>query len=192
MPYRSASYASAPACLSSCSASAAAVKLLGAAESVFIDEGSTALAVAERLLAIDRPLTVVTHSIPVAVTLANRSDTDILVVGGTLRGASMATVGSAATAMLAGFMIDVAFLGASGISIDRGLSTAEPAPRELKRVAIAVSRQRVFVGASTKFGVTSFCRYAEVRDFDVLVTDTGLSSDLASRYKAAGVRLIRA
>lgn len=50
----------------------AAVGLLEGCESVFVDEGSTALAVAHQLLEIDRPLTVVTHSVPVVVALSGR------------------------------------------------------------------------------------------------------------------------
>ena len=50
----------------------AAIRLLDPCESLFIDEGSTAMAVAERLLAIERPLTVVTHSLSAAAVLTHR------------------------------------------------------------------------------------------------------------------------
>jgi DeoR family fructose operon transcriptional repressor len=65
---------------------AAAVGLLEGCESLFVDEGSTALAAAHQLLEIDRPLTVVTHSVPVVVALSSRPR----------------TIGSSATSMLSG------------------------------------------------------------------------------------------
>jgi len=64
----------------------AVVGLLEGCESLFVDEGSTALAVAHRLLEMDRPLTVVTHSVLVVVALSSRPR----------------TIGSSATSMLSG------------------------------------------------------------------------------------------
>lgn len=171
---------------------ACAVGLLEGCESLFIDEGSTALAVANRLLEVDRPLTVVTHSVPVVAALSTRPRTEILMLGGTVRSASMATIGSAATAMLADLTLDLAVLSASGISLERGLSTSDREAADLKRAAVRAAGRRVFVGVHTKFGVTSFCRYAEVDDFDVVVTDTGLPSAVAARYRGADVHLLRA
>ena len=170
----------------------AAVRLLDGCESIFIDEGSTALAVAQMLPGIDRPLTIVTHSLPVAAALAARPRTEVLMLGGTLRSASMATVGTAAATALSDLTLDMAILGASGISIERGLSTSDRETADLKRVAMSAARRRLFVGVHTKFEVRSFCRYAEVHDFDALVTDTCLPHQVAARYKGAGLRLIRA
>lgn len=170
----------------------AATRFLEACESLFIDEGSTAMAVAERLLPMDRPLTIVTHSLPVAAILTPRPNTDVLLLGGRVRSASMATVGSSATAMLSDLTIDLAVLSASGISLERGLSTSDPETAELKRVAMDAARQRLFVGDHTKFGISSFCRYADVREFNAVLTDSGLPTAVAARYKAAGVRLVRA
>ena len=50
----------------------AAIRLLDPCESLFIDEGATAMAVAERLLTLNRPLTVVTHSLSAAAVLTHR------------------------------------------------------------------------------------------------------------------------
>ena len=55
-----------------------------------------------------------------------------------------------------------------------------------------VARHRVYVGTHTKFGISSFCRYAHVQDFNVVVTDAGLPTAIVHRYRAAGVRLLRA
>jgi DeoR family fructose operon transcriptional repressor len=169
----------------------AALRLLDACESLFIDEGSTALAVAERLLTIDRPLTIVTHSIPVAAALTPRPNTEVLLLGGRVRSASIATIGSSATAMLSDLTIDMAVLGASGISLERGLSTSDLETAELKRVAMDAARQRLFVGDHTKFGISSFCHYADVQEFNAVITGRGLPNSVAARYKAEGTRLIR-
>ena len=77
--------------------------------------------------------------------------------------------------MLAGFVIDLAFVGANGISREHGLTTPDPAVADVKAQAIRAARRRVFAGVHTKFGVRSFCRFAEIADFESLVTDTGIA-----------------
>jgi DeoR family fructose operon transcriptional repressor len=82
-------------------------------------------------------------------------------------------------------------LGANGITRDRGLTVPSTAVAEVKAKALAVSRRRIFVGVHTKFGVTSFCRFAEVADFEALITDTTLSAHEAHRYVLLGPQVIR-
>ena len=53
------------------------------------------------------------------------------------------------------------------------------------------AKTKVFVGLHTKFGVSSFCRFADVADFEALVTDTGLSTAEALRYSVLGPQVIR-
>ncbi|GAA3018039.1 DeoR/GlpR family DNA-binding transcription regulator [Streptomyces fulvorobeus] len=169
---------------------AAAAELLGDAETVFIDEGFTPQLVAKALPR-DRPLTVVTASLAVATVLADAEKTSVLLLGGRVRGSTMATVDHWATRMLADFVIDLAYVGANGISREYGLTTPDPAVGEVKAQAMRSARRRVFVGVHTKFGAVSFCRYAEVGDFEAIVTDAGLPSAEAQRYSLLGPQVIR-
>ncbi|MGW8377603.1 DeoR/GlpR family DNA-binding transcription regulator [Streptomyces sp. ODS28] len=170
---------------------AAAADLLGEAETVFIDEGFTPQLVAEALPR-DRPLTVVTASLAAASALASAEQTTVLLLGGRVRGGTLATVDHWTTKMLAGFVIDLAYIGANGISREHGLTTPDPAVSEVKAQAVRASRRRVFTGTHTKFGAVSFCRFAEVGDFEAIVTSTGLSATEAGRYSLQGPHVIRA
>lgn len=169
---------------------AAAVEHLGEAETVFVDEGFTPQLIAEALPR-DRPLTVVTASLAVATVLADVEKTAVLLLGGRLRGSTMATVDHWATRMLADFVIDLAYVGANGISRQYGLTTPDPAVGEVKAQAMRSARRRVFAGVHSKFGAVSFCRFADVGDFEAVVTDTGLPSAEAQRYSLLGPNVIR-
>jgi DeoR/GlpR family transcriptional regulator of sugar metabolism len=96
-----------------------------------------------------------------------------------------------ATDMLGSLVIDVAYLGTNGISPEHGLTTPDPAVAAVKQTAVKVARRRVLVAAHTKFGVSSFCRFAEVSDFDSVVTGTELSVAEARRYEAMGPTVVR-
>lgn len=63
---------------------------------------------------------------------------------------------------------------------------------DVKAKALEVSRRRVFMGHHSKFGASSFCRFAEVGDFETIVTDTELSTAEAHRYALLGPHVIRA
>ncbi|WP_062214084.1 DeoR/GlpR family DNA-binding transcription regulator [Streptomyces sp. NBRC 109706] len=169
---------------------AAAAELVGDAETIFVDEGYTPQLIAE-CLPRDRRLTLVTASLAVASSMAQVSEFSVLLLGGRVREATLATVDSWTTKMLAGFVIDLGFIGANSISREHGLTTPDPAVAEVKRQAVLASRRRVFAGIHTKFGAASFCRFAEVSDFDTIVTSVRLPAAEAHRYLHQGPQVIR-
>ncbi|MEV0395189.1 DeoR/GlpR family DNA-binding transcription regulator [Polymorphospora rubra] len=170
---------------------AASVALLGDAETIYIDEGYTPQLIAEALPT-DRPLTVVTASLGTAAAVARLPSVTVLLLGGRVRGRTLATVDHWATRMLADFVLDLAFVGANGISREHGLTTPDPAVADVKAQAVRVARRRIFVGVHTKFGISNFCRFAEVGDLETIVTDSALPASEAHRYSLLGPAVIRA
>jgi DeoR/GlpR family transcriptional regulator of sugar metabolism len=169
---------------------AEAVEHIDDAETLFIDEGYLPQLLA-RELPTDAPLTVVTASLPVASMLAVRPSCSVILLGGRVRGRTLATVDHWATSMLSEFVIDLAFLGANGISRTHGLTTPDPAVAAVKSAVVRASRRRIFIGAHVKFSAVSFARFAEVSDFEALITDTGLSLSEAHRYTQLGPAVVR-
>ncbi|MEV0729352.1 DeoR/GlpR family DNA-binding transcription regulator [Polymorphospora sp. NPDC051019] len=170
---------------------AASVALLGDAETIYIDEGYTPQLIAEALPT-DRPLTVVTASLGTAAAVARLPSVTVLLLGGRVRGRTLATVDHWATRMLADFVLDLAFVGANGISREHGLTTPDPAVADVKAQAVRAARRRIFVGVHTKFGVSNFCRFAEIGDLETIVTDSALPASEAHRYSLLGPAVIRA
>lgn len=169
---------------------AAAAEQLGDAETVFIDEGFTPQLIAEALPK-NRPLTVVTASLSTAGALAGAEHVTVLLLGGRVRSGTLATVDHWTTRMLSGFVIDLAYIGANGISREHGLTTPDPAVSEVKAQAMRASRRTVFVGVHTKFGAASFCRFASVSDLECIITSTQLPASEAHRYSLQGPQVIR-
>ncbi|WP_435610637.1 DeoR/GlpR family DNA-binding transcription regulator [Streptomyces sp. C10-9-1] len=169
----------------------AAARLLGVSETVFVDEGPVACLVAEALPQ-DRALTVVTASPSVAALLAGAAHTTVLLLGGRVRAPGTAAADAWTVRMLAGVAVDLAFVGADGVSCDFGLTTADPAVGEVRAQALRSAGRRILVGAHAVFGVVRLCRFGEVADLEAVVTDTGLPVSEARRYAALGPRVVRA
>jgi DeoR family fructose operon transcriptional repressor len=167
----------------------AAIDLIDGAESIYLDEGSTAQGLVD-LLPADRPLTIVTNALPTAVALAGRPNVSLLMLGGRVRGHTLGTVEHWATRMLDDLLIDLAFLGTNGISVERGLTTPDPAVAAVKSAAVAAARRRILLADRSKFGVDSFCRFARVQDLEAIVTDSGLDTRESLAYEALGVRVV--
>lgn len=170
---------------------AAVLDELGNAESVYVDEGFTPDLVAHGLGKISRPLAVVTNSLAAAQHVSEVTQHTVYVLGGRVRARTQASVDEWALRMLHEFTLDVAIMGANGVSHERGLTTPDPVVAAVKRAAVAASRRRIFVGIHTKFGVRSFAHFADVTDFELFITDTGLSAAEAQRLAALGPRVLR-
>jgi len=168
----------------------AVIPKLGDVHTIFIDEGYQTQLVAQRL-PLDRPLTVVTSSLPVATTLAARTNIQVIVLGGRVRGSTLGVVDYWPTQMLASLVIDLAIIGANGITLEQGMTTPDQAVAAVKAAAVRASRRRIFIGAHHKFGRTTFVRFADVQDFELLITGHELSTSIANRYISAGVSLLR-
>src|SRR2546430_2222773 len=89
------------------------------------------------------------------------------------------------------FVLDLAYVGANGSYREHGLTTPDRAVAEVKSQVIRAARRRVFCGVHTKFGVSSFCRFAEIGDFETIITDTALPATEAHRYSLLGPQVIR-
>jgi len=169
---------------------AAAANLIRSAESIFIDEGYLPSLVADHLQP-TRPITVVTSSLAIATSLVERPNVEVIAIGGRIRAQTLGAVDHWATTMLESMVLDLAFLGANGVTLEHGLTVPDSAVAAVKSMAVRVSRRRVFVGDSTKFGTDSFVRFAQVSDFERIVTDSALPVDQAAELHARGVEVTR-
>jgi DeoR family fructose operon transcriptional repressor len=134
----------------------------------------------------------VTSSLLAAEALAHSETVTVLMIGGRMRGRTLATVDQWAVERLNSLVIDIAFLGTNGITVEHGLTTPDPAVAAVKQTAVKVAQRCILVAAHSKFGETSFCRFAEVSDFESIVTGTELAAEQAHRYEALGPTVIRA
>ncbi len=158
---------------------------------VLLDAGTTTAQLAE-VLPGDRELTVLTNALPIALTLAARPNLTVMTVGGRVRGRTLALVDAWALAQLGAVYVDVAFLATDGLSVERGLTTPDPAEAAVKRAMLQCARRTVLLADHTKVGGAHFAWFAALEEIDVLVTDSGLDERAAAELEAAGPRVVRA
>ncbi|GAB2995877.1 DeoR/GlpR family DNA-binding transcription regulator [Amycolatopsis acidiphila] len=159
--------------------------------SVLIDAGSTTTKLAE-IFPADRELTVFTNTLPIALALVTRPNLTVYTIGGRLRGRTLATVEGWAARALTEINADVAFLGTNGISLERGLTTPDPAEAAVKQLMAGCAQRRILLADSSKIGRVSLCRHAELTEIDTLITDTGITTADATALRRAGLTVEQA
>lgn len=136
---------------------------------IYLDAGTTTLAVARNLVGQEN-LTVVTNDFVIADFLLDNSDCTIIHTGGAVCRENRSCVGEAAAAMLRGLMIDQAFISASSWS-SRGISTPDENKVAVKRAVASASRQRILVCDTTKYGQVATWLALPLNEFDLVITD---------------------
>jgi DeoR family fructose operon transcriptional repressor len=157
---------------------------------VLLDAGSTTARLAE-IMPADRQLTVFTNTLPIALALVAKQNLTVHTLGGRVRSRTLAEVDAWAVRALGEINVEVAFVGTNGISLERGLTTPDPAEAHIKRLMLQCARQRILLADHSKVGQVSTCKYGEVTDLDLLITDTGLTSKQARALTVAGLDVER-
>ena len=147
-----------------------AFKLVKRGDSIYLDGGSTVLALA-RLLADMTKLTVVTNSLRVVGTLAG-SGPRMIVIGGRLRRLSQTFVGPLTRPLIEQLHFDKAFMGTIGFSTGAGLTTTDADEALTKRLVMTRATQVLLLADSSKLGKVAFANAGGIEDIDVLVTDS--------------------
>ena len=168
---------------------AAAIAELPVEGAVIIDAGTTT----GRMLGLipeDHKLTVITDSVAHAMALANHANINTLLLGGRLRPNTLACVDQWTLNALSGLYADLAFVATNGISLDRGLTTPDPAEAAVKQAMLKAAKRKIILADHSKFGEDHFAQFGTVDQADLIISDSGLSIDMAAEYRDAGYELV--
>jgi DeoR/GlpR family transcriptional regulator of sugar metabolism len=172
---------------------AVAAELLGSGRSVFLDSGTTVLEVARRIPRVvpqGSALTVATRSLMVAAELGTERNIRLYVLGGIYQPDFDTFIGSQAESALQGLHVDILFMGADGITPERGASTDLVQEADMYRAMVRCAERVVVVADSTKVGVNTLQAVLPCADIDVLVTDTRAPAHLVEALRAEGVEVV--
>jgi len=168
----------------------AAAELVGDGAVVGMTGGTTTLELA-RALSQRRGITVVTNAINIAADLMGHRGLHLVVIGGIVR-PSAELVGPAAEAMLANYLLDVAFIGVDGLTAEQGCTTYDEMEARTDQAFLRQARQAVVVADSSKIGTVRFARITPLSRVDDVVTDRGATPDQLDELRSAGVRVLTA
>lgn len=165
-----------------------AASLLEPDSIVGFDAGTTVLEAA-RGIPLDRPLTIVTHSLPVMATVARRADIHLVGIGGAYQHSGQDFGGSLALRALSSLRIQTLLLAATAIREDK-LWCTNGSDLEMKQALIAAADQVVLLADSSKFGYSALMVVANLSAVTTVITDDRISGVARELVSAAGVQLV--
>ena len=128
----------------------AAAALIQADDFVYLDAGSTTLAVARAVSGAALDAHYVTNGIAHARLLAQKG-CRVFVPGGLLRPQTEAIVGAAAVSSLQQYNFTKAFMGANGVALEAGFTTPDPEEATVKATAVHRALESWFLVDDAKF-----------------------------------------
>lgn len=167
----------------------AAAKLVGENDIVIIDSGSTTEWLA-KLLPEEHPVRVLCYALNILLELYRKQRCDILFAGGELHRNTLMFESTEALEMIKRFRGRKAFFSASGIHGTLGVTSANWYETEMKQASLGSSLEKILLADSSKFGQVSSSHYADLSDFDTIITDSGISGDDRELVGGLGVELI--
>jgi len=172
-----------------------AAELIRAREIILLDSGTTTLQVIRHIPASLRDSSVinlVTNSQPIAQEVLSWPAPKLTILGGLYLPDYQATVGPQTLAQLREMTADKVFLGADGLTLEMGPTTADVLMAEADRLMVDRSRQVILVADSSKIGRVGFIPIRPVRSIQTLITDTNAPGDFVQAMRDAGVEVILA
>jgi DeoR/GlpR family transcriptional regulator of sugar metabolism len=165
-------------------------ELIGPKETLILDSGSTALAVAHSLKGRGLGLTVVTPSVLVALALVDEPDTTVVLTGGELRAGELSLIGPSAEDTLANYNCDTYVMGVAGIDGERGISDYHQAESRVKRAASRRADRVIVAADKSKLGRVTFVSIAALSQVHAIVTDGPADHPTLAAARNAGVDVI--
>lgn len=163
----------------------AAASLVKPGDSVVLDAGTTAMALARHF--IDMPLRVITVDLHIALFLSQYTQIEVIVAGGKVDNSSQSTVGEHCRSLLRSINPDIAFVTCNSWSLERGITTPTEEKTILKHDLMANADKKVMIADSSKYGKYSLFKVCELNELDMLVSDQQLESKVQSELSLHGI-----
>ncbi len=165
-----------------------AASLIEPEDTLLIDVGSTTEYLA-KYLPEDFPYTVLCFSLNVVSETVRRRNCKTVFGGGTYHENTLMFEGPGSLEMIRNFRATKAFISASGANSQYGVTCMNAYERETKKAILQSSMKKILLVDSSKFGVIRSDYFAELSDFDEVVTDPGISEEYAQFITDLGVVL---
>lgn len=165
-----------------------AAELVRDGETVMIDSGSTTIQMARALAYIGTPCTIITNSIPVAMTLGHGTP-EVLLCPGEYLTAESAVIGTETLEFLSRFNVDRCMIGSSGFSPE-GPSETVRGFAAVKRMMLQRAAKCHLLIDSQKFGRRGLAHVGDLSELQSIVVDARPTGELLSALVGARVEII--
>ncbi len=166
----------------------AVASMINPGDSVLIDNGTTALAVAHELTGLG--ITALALSLHAAAALAAKPGNQVIVPGGPVNHDDLSFTAPGTADVIRRMRFDIAIIGSCAAHPDAGLTVADWGDAHVKRAALKSASRVCLATTADKFTQTAAHQFATYADLDTLVTTTDASPSALAEARLAGVEVL--
>jgi DeoR/GlpR family transcriptional regulator of sugar metabolism len=156
--------------------------------SVYFDNGTTIMCLAEILP--DDNYTIITSGVNVTLELMKRDKLSAMILGGWVNKNTVSVAGHTAITSLTHVNIDIAFMSASGFSLENGFTNSNVYEYEIKKKIVETAKKIFILMDSTKINKNLPFTFARLENIDSWICEKKLPPEMETEIKKFNVELI--
>ncbi|WP_237387974.1 DeoR/GlpR family DNA-binding transcription regulator [Xenorhabdus sp. Sc-CR9] len=165
-----------------------AASLVEDGQVVYLDAGTTTFEIAQ-VLAERFNLTIITNDFSITQYLINKSQLSLFHTGGQVDKRNYSCVGKSAAMALSALNVDIAFISTSSWDLEHGISTPHEEKVLVKQALLEISRRKVLVSDSSKYGKYGMFRIFPLSNLNDIVCDGQLSISVQQQLEELNLKL---
>lgn len=155
---------------------AAAATLIEDDDFIFIDSGTTTVGIIDQLPP-NINITILTNSLDIINSASAFENIRLLLVGNTYKPETRSFVGLNIESIIGKYNISKAFMAASAVSIENGLTNSDLMEYDIKRNVVARATNIYLLVDHSKFDKSTLLTYAALEQIDGIITDQRLTAE---------------
>ena len=168
----------------------AACSLIGDEEVILIEAGTTGYQLALNITS-RKNLTVITNSCDIALLLEKTNpDYKIILSGGVLNNDTHSLIGPIADNAFRNIFVDKAFIGISGIDLEKGITAADFIEAQTKKYILNCAKQVIALCDYSKIGHVSMNFVAPVRKINVFISDMEADKEFTEKLQEMEIEVL--
>ncbi len=167
----------------------AAAKLLTDGDIIIIDNGTTTAMMA-KAIPDDIKITALFYNLKIMLKLKDKPNVDMIFAGGYFRANSQMFASEEGVSLIKKTRGTKVFVSAGGVHESLGLTCINGYELATKHAIMESCLQKILLADSSKFDKIQSVYFADLKDFDTVITDTGLSEQWREHIISLGIELI--
>ncbi len=156
--------------------------------SIYLDSGTTMMLFTREME--DEYLSIMTSGLNIAMELIKKQKPSVTLLGGQVNRNTISVSGVNSCNFIKDVNIDIAFIAASGFSIENGFTSGTYTECEIKKEVINGARKKIVLMDSKKIDKIMPFTFAFMEDIDVLVTDGEMDEFILGEAKRKNVLVV--
>jgi len=165
-----------------------AASLINRDDIIIIDTGTTTEYI-PNYIPKNLPISVVCYTLNILFKVYENEKWKLIFPGGHFHRNTLMFESEEGNKMIQRMRANKAFISAAGVSDRLGVTCATLYEKETKKSVIESSDKKILLVDSSKFGKIEISHFANLPDFDVIITDKNISKKCAERIKELNIEL---